>query len=330
MTIRHALTAQERAEIYAAANAAVWRSHQQTFAIHGSSPREDQFVAAMVTVGVDQLVTGWQDLLAQRGIALRITGVFCHGSPQVEYTGGPLPLKGVELADLLVVHQSHGSGGRTRTTAKLVQAKMSSHCSLPATDRQLFLYKHWPVFEFSATSGLDRRPRNLGRVSGGCGYALILHHREYPEDIRWADQCPWGSCLPAQRLGIANSFANTLGDMLFMRDGRACSIDNPRGEWSRTVRDLLQQSGARPSSVVSSFGGSHRSHSRHVNPNASIADPTRTTLVTADSMTVGPSDSVAGPPISLEQHYPSGGDRGLSVIMISTEFDATASEGQGA
>ncbi|WP_354675282.1 hypothetical protein [Cupriavidus alkaliphilus] len=151
----------------------------------------------------------------------------------------------MELADLLVVHQ-HSKPGRVTARAMLVQAKMSSDSThrLSSFDPQLELFRQWPPFEF-VTGGLASGLRDLKENGKGSRYALIHDGQAYPEQITWADQCPWAASQAKQQLTADRSLARLLGDMLLNKDGRPFQLGKPKDDWSRTIQELLKSTGQR-------------------------------------------------------------------------------------
>jgi hypothetical protein len=241
MSIVKKLNRTEIESIYSAANSAIWYSHNLANFL-AKSAREEDYVATLVTDGVPRLGSRWDSLLAPKGFSLQISGVFCHGHPQVSFGANGSQ---VELADLLVVHQ-HVGKVRTTSRAMLVQAKMSltSTHRLPAGDEQLDLYTNWPKFAV-VTGGLAPGLRDLKEAGKGSRYALVLDEQSYPEQITWADQCPWSSCNANQLLTADRSFAKLLGDMLLGKDGRAVQLQAPKDDWSRMIKELLEVTGKR-------------------------------------------------------------------------------------
>ncbi len=242
MSIAKLLAPHECEALFSGANAAVWHSHYLATRLAISSVREEDHVATLVTNGVPFLVERWTPLLQSKGISLRASGVFCHGHPQVAFG---TPRRQVELADLLIVHQ-HTQGTRTTARAILLQAKMSedSTHSLPYNDAQLDLFSNWPSFEF-VTGGLTPGIRNLKEVGKGSRYALVLDNQAYPEQISWADQCPWAASRATQHLTGYRSLAKLLGDMLLGKDGRTFQLGKATNDWSRTIQELLKITGQR-------------------------------------------------------------------------------------
>lgn len=240
MSILKRLSRAEIESVYAAANSAIWYAHSDAVHRAGPSPREEDYVATLVTVAVPQLANRWDALLARKGIALRVSGVFCHGHPQVEFG---TPSCRVELADLLIVHQ-HRARRKTGARALLVQAKMSRDGThrLQHNDNQLRLYRTWPKFEI-VTGGLQAGLRDLREFGKGSRYALIHADKAYPENITWAEQCPWATCPASESLSAEQSFARTLGNILLGKDGRTARLYAPRDDWSHTIKELLELTG---------------------------------------------------------------------------------------
>lgn len=242
MPISSLLAPHERESLYTGANAAIWQSHHLAGQLARSSAREEDFVATLVTNGIPLLADRWVPLLKPKGVELNLAGVFCHGHPQVSFGSPP---RRVELADLLVVHR-HTKSARTSARAILLQAKMSSDAThrLSSSDPQLQLFSAWPPFEF-VTGGLLPGLRDLKEVGKGSRYALVLDQPAYPEQITWADQCPWAASPAYQRLTADRSLARLLGDMLLHKDGRTFQLGKPKDDWSRTIQELLQTTGQR-------------------------------------------------------------------------------------
>lgn len=228
--------------IYSGANSAIWHSHHHARLHAKAKTREEDFVATLVTDGVPLLAERWASLLEPKGISIRVSGVFCHGHPQVAFGSPP---RRIELADLLIVHQ-HIGRKKAFSRAILLQAKTSTDgtAHLQPNDSQLELYSTWPVFEF-VTGGLRPGLRNFGKNSSGSRYVLVLNLPQYPEQIDWPDQCPWATSQTTQNLEADKSLAKLLGNMLLFQDGRPFSLDRPRSDWSKTIKELLQVTGSR-------------------------------------------------------------------------------------
>jgi hypothetical protein len=228
--------------IYSGANSAVWHSHRHARFHAKKPPREEDFVATLVSDGVPHLAERWGSLLEPKGISIRVSGVFCHGHPQVAFG---IPRRRIELADLLIVHQ-HIGRRKTFSRAILLQAKTSTDgtAQLKSSDSQLELYSTWPSFEF-VTGGLRPGLRNFGKNSSGSRYALVLKLPQYPEQIDWPDQCPWATSQTTRNLEADKSLAKLLGNLLLFQDGRPFSIQRPRSDWSKTIKELLQVTGSK-------------------------------------------------------------------------------------
>lgn len=228
--------------LYTAANSAIWHSHTYAHTRAIRKPREEDYVATLVSDAIPLLASRWTSLLSPKGIKLRIAGVFCHGQPQVSFGSPP---RRVELADLLIVHR-HFRRRSTVSRALLVQAKTSIDPShrLSSGDPQLELFTTWPPFRF-VSGGLSSHIRNLDERGKGSRYALVLDAQKYPEDIEWPDQCPWATCGAGQELFAERSLAKTLVNMLLATDGRDVRLSRPADDWSKTIKELLEVTGAK-------------------------------------------------------------------------------------
>lgn len=243
MSLVTLLETHERESLYSGANAAIWHSHNLAVDLaKNGATREEDYVATLVTNGIPYLADRWVPLLQTKGVSLKLSGVFCHGHPQVKFGSLYSP---VELADLLIVHQ-HTKAGRVIARAILLQAKMSSDSThrLSSSDAQLHLFSQWPPFEF-VSGGLSPGLRDLKEHGKGSRYALVHDGHAYPEQITWADQCPWAASPAVQRLTADRSLARLIGDMLLNKDGRPFQLGKPKDDWSRTIQELLQITGKR-------------------------------------------------------------------------------------
>lgn len=242
MSVVKKLTRAETEALYSEANSAIWYSHMLAATQAKAFVREEDCVATLVSDALPRFATRWAALLSPKGIELRVSGVFCHGHPQVAFGK---PRQRVELADLLVVHR-HVSRRRSSSRAIQLQAKISEDGTqrLASNDPQLQLFTHWPPFEF-VTGGLAPGLRDLREYGKGSRYALVLAEAAYPEEIQWADKCPWATCEAHRFLDGQRSLAKVLGDMLLGRDGRPVQLRRPRDDWSRTIKELLEVTGTK-------------------------------------------------------------------------------------
>lgn len=242
MSIAKLLAPHERASLYSCANSAIWHAHHLATQLSKGPTREEDHVATLITDGIPFFASRWAPLLQTKGIALRVSGVFCHGHPQVTFGN---PSNRVELADLLVVHQ-HTVRRRSSARAMLLQAKVSADTThtLPLNDAQLRLFSQWPTFEF-VTGGLSPGPRNLNEKGRGSRYALVLDRCAFPEEVDWADQCPWAASAARRLLTAEISLARLLGDMLLGKEGRIFQLGKTTNDWSRMIQELLTITGKR-------------------------------------------------------------------------------------
>ena len=230
---------------------------------------EPRHVCIMTQIGSLLLYHAWKDILAQAGIQLRVTGVYCHQTPKAHFTfkgGKAAP----ELGDLLIVHEHlHPTSPRRRTL--LVQAKMATGGKPTGAPNmpQEHLYEYWPKFRLRGHGGRgtgarfldgDRRLKPNGR---GSTYAFI-EGAEMPIGIHGhLRPSVWRFAKPNSK-GQARHAALTLSDMVLGRSGagRPASIltgsladpnkashlapNSPQDfHWSATVQELLNVTAAK-------------------------------------------------------------------------------------
>lgn len=242
MAISRILSKTEIEGVYSAANSAIWHSHHSAGSASKKVTREEDYVAELVRLGIPFLADRLESILQNRGLSIRVSGVFCHGHPRVRFSSARTP---IELADLLVVHQ-HAGINRTTARAMLVQAKMSTDAThrLSSSDDQLKLFSSWLKFEF-VSGGLKPGLRELNEVGKGSRYALVLKQHAFPEDISWPEQCPWAASPAVQLLSAEASFARLIGNMVLGKDGRSVNLYRPKDDWSKTIKELLEITGQR-------------------------------------------------------------------------------------
>src|SRR5437763_13137363 len=89
-------------------------------------PRTEVGLVAAVTLGgISKIASVWRPLLKSSGLSVRVTGVFCHAAPLVQFKASKGQRSNCELADLLVV-VDHQRSGKSIRVASLIQAKMAS------------------------------------------------------------------------------------------------------------------------------------------------------------------------------------------------------------
>jgi hypothetical protein len=151
----------------AARRALEFRASEVLFEVHRMliktepSADEPRHVCIMTQIGSFMAVPCWKDILAQSGIHLRVTGVYCHQTPKAHFTfqgGRAAP----ELGDLLVVHE-HLSPTSPRRRALLIQSKMASdgRTTGAPNSEQEHLYRHWPDFRLRGHGGRGTGTRFL-------------------------------------------------------------------------------------------------------------------------------------------------------------------------
>jgi len=96
------------------------------------------------------------------GIRIAVTGIYCHQTPKVNFSG--MKGKSCELGDLLWCHVHSDIEGNVIRNAVLYQAKMSSvhPYRLHGNDEdQLKLYSSWPAFTYVTSGTLNSEKRHV-------------------------------------------------------------------------------------------------------------------------------------------------------------------------
>lgn len=228
---------------------------------------EPTAVAAVVLGGMPMLAHAWAPSLSALGLTATFTGVFCHSSPQVRFTGAHGASR-VELADLLLVVDMFSSNRAVDRRAHLVQAKIAAGGSIRIGGsgqdaKQLDLLENWPSFDFVSKAFPGARDfRAAGQPgawpdSGGYG-GLDLSSRTW-----------WQSAPSPLMSGLgAPGLAASIVGMLTGAAGREASL-SPSDDWSRTIIDLMNVTGAR--AFRQGGGGGQRGVTALMNLGAGLA-----------------------------------------------------------
>lgn len=148
---------------------------------------EPGYIAAIIVFGITDVANAWNTILSPLGYSIQMSGVFCHQSPKVEFSGtGTVSgcstgIHNCELADLLIVHEDISAGGTASRRAVLIQAKTTKSGRVSTPDPVQFdLYKNWPNFEIVSPKTFAAGPRDFHVTPGsaqsawpGCQYGLI-------------------------------------------------------------------------------------------------------------------------------------------------------------
>lgn len=170
--------------------------------------------------------------LTPLGIPSAVTGVYCHGSPLVDFLA--TPAGGCELGDLLiVVHYRHAYG--EDRAALLLQVKLDGFPR--AGDAQWRLYNAWPLFIWRHSPRYVRWPRPSGPHLGA--QHLVLYKTNRAAQCRLVD-------LHAPPVLAASEIVN----FLCLRSGRrikdrALARYQRHSGWSEVIWDLLDATAAR-------------------------------------------------------------------------------------
>lgn len=211
--------------------------------------REEHHVFGMTTLGVDLLRLAWESILSAVGVSIKISGVFCHLTPEAEFLYSGTRLRR-ELADLLIVHD-HMIRGTTRRRALLIQTKMGPVVRTIGNPAQQYLYEHWPQFELSRSGGYlpgDRKlnPNNFGSSIGFISRTPVV-------SSSWLVSKPWPGRNPVAINAGEFLTRMVLGKRGFGRSADFVStiptslpVNRPsNNHWSITIEELLRISARR-------------------------------------------------------------------------------------
>jgi hypothetical protein len=213
---------------------------------------EPECVAAFVLFSLPKIARDWSKLLSPHGIALSVSGVFCHQSPMVRFDtlGRVWPPAGrpkrCELADLLIVHDNKVNGKIAHRRAVLIQAKKTVSGIVSAPDPvQYHLYNQLPLFEIETRTFMSG-PRDFTQAMAsqfawsGMQYGLIRDTAGSLSTWHMHDPLSPLTCLPNQQL------SRFLTDMLVNSSpaGRA-AVPGGSDDWDRTIDELLAVTTAR-------------------------------------------------------------------------------------
>jgi hypothetical protein len=212
---------------------------------NGRTPSEPDLVALLVTQGVTGFAGVLHPYLHAQGVQLRMTGVFCHGRPEVEHGSNYC-----ELGDVLFVHFHTDSTGHEYQRSMLLQAKMSASPTLTVASKerhQLALYTEWGTFRYRRTARwLNGQTRQVIPAAAHAGAQYLLIDDRSPIDPRSGlsgvpGTFPMGTAPAQLHLALRQSLGATLLQMLIGNDGRPFrDRASARSDWDQVVWDLLQ------------------------------------------------------------------------------------------
>lgn len=151
---------------------AMLNAHSRAMA-KGSKPQEPDFVAALVVDGIPIFASHLNAIFVSLGGNAKLTGIFCHGKPEVQHGS-----YGCELGDILFAHFHTDAAGRVHRSALLMQAKLTSASQyfVPPKERhQLELYSDWPLFKYKRScSSLNGKQRDVFPKNSHVGAQYLL------------------------------------------------------------------------------------------------------------------------------------------------------------
>lgn len=219
--------------------------------IRGDDPQEPDIVASLVLNGTKIIENEWRNVFNSVGIQIAVTGIYCHQTPKVNFSG--MKSESCELGDLLWCHVHSDIDGTVIRNAILYQAKKSADqpYHLRGNDEdQLKLYSTWPAFTYVTSGSLNGQKRHVkpSAPRRGAQYLLIDDRPpERPESgiLGSPGTYPIGSCIPSNLimdhcdlgLELVHSLELLSGDPF---DDRITAIQE--NGWSKVVWDILESS----------------------------------------------------------------------------------------
>jgi hypothetical protein len=285
-----------------------------------AKPRTEVGMVAAVTLrGLPNVEAAWQFLLRPLSCSLHLAGVFCHGSPQIQFNAGGTTR--CELADLLIVVDRKSRRSTTRKAA-LIQAKMAARAGWvlltgPSSRRQLVLYQTWPLFKFMDTKSYGTQSfdlsTNIADQSGTFG-VIDRHFRASPGvPPVWTQHPAYPTPKQITNEPTLGQFLAELADGRRRGFGRSC-VAGGRDDWSRVVDLLLDVTYKQVFRYAPDFGA-----------NAQPRGMSRIAFLSGRSQFDRRSKSLVGggwrPPYDDFQIVEDDPPRGLSVLHVSLEMD---------
>jgi hypothetical protein len=306
-----------------------WRNCRQ----RKSQPQEPDFVASLVINGTGMLEAGWRHLL--RPYQVRVTGIYCHQTPKVSFSG--MSHRSCELGDLLWCHVHTDRQGVSIRNAMLCQVKRSSrqpYKILSKESDQMRLYSSWPEFAYVHSSSISGQKRHIRPAAPRKGAQYLLIDDRPPEQpeaglLGIPGTYAIGSCIAQNPLVDYSDLGSELVGFMELLSGDPfddMATASAETGWSRVIWDLLHMS------VTKAF---RRSRSGYFNQPRVAGAPPSTMDGCLSTQSQQPSRliiSILGendastlflpgmqdPPVESEGEWHDEEDGGISVIIIET------------
>jgi hypothetical protein len=214
-------------------------------------PQEPDYVASLVSNLTKHLGSGWSQILNNFGINFKVSGIYCHQTPKVQFDN--MNKSSCELGDLIWCFFHRDKFGNTLRNAILFQAKCSSLQPLKINSDekdQLDLYSKWPEFKYISSGKLNGQIRHVkpSAPRQGAQY-LIIDDRpaEIPESglLGLPNTYPIGCCIAQNPLIDHTDLGLELLNFISLTTGSAFDkwdIAENETDWSRTIWDLIHSS----------------------------------------------------------------------------------------
>jgi hypothetical protein len=298
-----------------------------------SQPEEPDFVASLVINGTTMLEAGWRPLL--RPYHVRVTGIYCHQTPKVSFSG--MSHRSCELGDLLWCHVHTDRQGVSIRNAMLCQAKRSSrrpYRILSKESDQMRLYSSWPEFVYVHSGWMYGQKRHVRPAAPRKGAQYLLIDDRPPEQpeaglLGIPGTYAIGSCIAQDPLVDHSDLGSELVAFMELLSGDPfddMATASAETGWSTVIWDLLQMS------VKKAF---RRTGSGYFNQPRAAGAPPSTMDGYLSTQSQQPSKltvsilgenqastlflhSMQDPPVESEGEWDDEEDGGISVIIIET------------
>lgn len=219
--------------------------------IRGDEPQEPDIVASLVLNGTKIIENEWRNVFNSVGIQIAVTGIYCHQTPKVNFSG--MKSESCELGDLLWCHVHSDINGNVIRNAILYQAKKSADQPyyLRRSDEDQFkLYSKWPAFTYVTSGTLNGQKRHVRPSAPRRGAQYLLIDDRPPEGLDSGilgslGNYPIGSCIPNNPIIYHCDLGLELVHSLELLSGDPFD-DNVTAfrqkGWSRVVWDILKSS----------------------------------------------------------------------------------------
>lgn len=214
----------------------------------GCEPEEPDIVASLVLNGTKIIENEWRNVFNSVGIRIAVTGIYCHQTPKVNFSG--MKHNSCELGDLLWCHAHYDFDGNVIRNAILYQAKKSAvqpYRIRGSDEDQLKLYSTWPKFTYVNSGSLNGQKRHVRPSAPRRGAQYLLIDDRPPGRSNWGILSSFGnhpisSCIPSTQIIGHCDLGLELVHSLELLSGDPFDSRTAKKGWSKVVWDILESS----------------------------------------------------------------------------------------